>query len=141
MLLPLLMNLAMFGSGVTPPPTVATPEVPSGGYFGREPSRREREEQIRRDRIKFGVIPDDVPVKAVSIIEKAVARQLDELEYEQSAQEAMLRELFQRERQRWDDAYLGYYRIYLDLLMTQEMKRILQKQRKRKLMIFALMNS
>lgn len=140
MLLPLLMNVDMFG-GDTPPPAPDVVQQPSGGYPDYGPSRRSREEQVRRERIRLGILPDDLPPKAVRLIEQEVARQLEMLEREDQEQIEDLRLAFQMERQRWRKAYEDYYRAFVDAMVTLELREHYRIQRRKRLMVFVLMNT
>lgn len=137
----LLMSMARSGVEPPTPPEVQGPPI-GGGYpfTGIIPRTSEdRTERVRRERIKYGIIPDDVPAKASAIIEAEVERQLEILDREDEIEELKL--AFHVKRVRYQKVYEEYYRAYLDALMTLEMRDYFQRQRRKRLMVFVLMNS
>lgn len=140
-MLMLLMSMALSGGSPTPPPaTVGGPPVGGGiPFLGHIPKTGERAEQIRRDRVRFGIIPDNVPEVAARIIEEQVAAQLETLSRDEADQLAELKLAFHVERMRWKEAYAAYYKAYVDALVTEELKD--RYGRRKRLMVFILMNS
>lgn len=74
-------------------PTPPTPQQPSGGYY--EPKRKRRtKEDIRADRIRFGVLQEPEAVEAVQEVAKTVIEARDtELALKEQEQAVLLKNL------------------------------------------------
>ena len=110
---------------------VATPETPSGGYFDYGVKRRKTAAQIKRERIKLGIIPPEVERLVRKVAEKAITKategqQNDILEWAiQEAQkelyERQIRNALSRSNLEWDRIYQKLFEIsIMEALQDEE---------------------
>jgi NADH/NAD ratio-sensing transcriptional regulator Rex len=83
---------------------------------------------VKKQRIELGIIPDDVPQKAVEVIEQAVVKAVSRDE------PIAIEQSFELESVDFKEIYAEYYKAVLEVMQERS------KHRRKRMMVFALMN-